>query len=349
MIRFFKKTRYKIQEILRESRQLRAILEVNEKILVEQSLPKLLNHIVRSAVKFLRADAGTLRLIDDERGFLVLKSTYGTYREEQATTLPIDSKSTAGLSFLKGKPIKSLNISQEPLYPWGDAESKRFTSLLTIPLKVGEKNLGVFSVYTKKEREFSKSEVEVAKIFASQAALAIINRTYLDQFHRAAITEDLTGFYNAGYFHERLNEEINRANRTGRPLSLLFIDLDYLKTINDTCGHSVGDKALRIVSQIIRGCIRKVDIPARYGGDEIAIILPETNNIQAVQVAERIRRKVVSAPFQNDAHLTVSTGVATYPRDAGQAQDLLKVADQDMYRAKQRGRNQIYSKNFGRK
>jgi len=346
LIRFFKKTRYKIQEILRESRQLRAILEVNEKILVEQSLPKLLNHIVRSAVKFLRADAGTLRLIDEERGLLVLKSTYGTYREERATTLPIDNKSTAGLSFLKGKPIKSLNISQEPLYPWDDGESKRFTSLLTIPLKVGDRNLGVFSVYTKKEREFSKSEVEVAKIFASQAALAIINRTYLDQFHRAAITENLTGFYNAGYFHERLNEEINRANRTGRPLSLLFIDLDYLKTINDTCGHSVGDKALRIVSQIIRGCIRKVDIPARYGGDEIAIILPETDNIQAVQVAERIRRKVVSIPFQNDAHLTVSTGVATYPRDAGQAQDLLKVADQGVYRAKQRGRNQVYTKNF---
>jgi len=337
------KGRRKVREILREARQLHAILEINEEILVEESLSKLLNRLVQTAAKFLKADAATLRLADEDRNFLVLKSTYGTKRMSQAINLPIDEKSIAGLSFLKGKPIKSLNISQESLYPWDDKEAKRFTSLLTFPLKVGNKNLGVFSVYTKKERRFSKSEIEMAKIFASQAALAIINRIYLDRFHRAAITESLTGFYNAGYFHERLKEEISRAERTGRPLSLLFLDLDHLKNVNDTYGHLVGDKVLREVSQIIRGCIRKTDIPARYGGDEVAIILPETNENQAFQVGERIRRKIADSSFQENIHLTVSIGIATYPQDASQPQELLKVVDQAMYQAKQKGRNLVYS------
>ncbi|MEA3485837.1 MAG: sensor domain-containing diguanylate cyclase [Candidatus Aerophobetes bacterium] len=343
MGRLFGKTRYKIREIIRESRQLRTILQINEEILVGQSFPKLLDHIVQSAVSFLEVDAGTLRLADEDLRFLVLKSTYGTHRDPQATNLPIGEKSSAGLSFLKGKPIPSLDISQEPLYPWNDGESKKFTSMLTVPLKVGNRNLGVFSVYTKKERKFSKSEVEMAEIFASQAALAIINRTYLDKFHRAAITEDLTGFYNAGYFRQRLNEEINRADRTHRPLSLLFVDLDHLKLINDSYGHFAGDKALRMVSEIIREYIRKVDIPARYGGDEIAVILPETDDIQAFQVAERIRRKAAGNSFHNNAHLTLSIGIATYPQDAAQAQDLLKMADRAVYQAKQKGRNQICS------
>lgn len=345
MGRLFGKTRYRMREIVRESRQLRTILQINEEILVGQSLPKLLDHIVQSGVSFLKADAGTLRLADEDQRLLVLKSAYGTYRGKQAIALPIDNKSTAGLSFLKGKPVKSLNISQEPLYPWNDEESKRFTSMLTVPLKVGNRNLGVFSVYTKREKRFSKSEVEMAKIFASQAALAIINRTYLDKFHRAAITEDLTGFYNVDYFHKRLNEEINRAERTGRPLSLLFVDLDYLKLINDSYGHFAGDRALRAVSKIIREYIRKVDIPARYGGDEIAIILPETDDIQAFQVAERIRRKAANTSFHENTHLTLSIGIATYPQDAAQAQDLLKMADRAVYQAKQKGRNQVCSAN----
>ena len=343
MGRFLKKTHRRARKIVKESKQLRIILEINEKILSEQSLSKLLNYIVRSVVNFLNTDASTLRLADEEKRFLVLKSTYGTHRESRAEKLPIDKKSAAGLSFLKGKPIKVLNISQEPLYPWRDEESKKFTSLLTIPLKVGDKSVGVLSVYTKQERKFSRFEVELAEIFASQAALAIINRNYLNEFHRAAITEQLTGFYNAGYFHERLNEEINRAARRGHPVSLLFADLDHFKLINDSYGHLAGDKTLRKVSGIIRECIRKVDIPARYGGDEVAIILPETDNAQAFQVAERIRKKVVDASFQHNIRLTISIGIATYPQDATQPEDLLRVTDWAMYQAKQKGRNRVFS------
>jgi len=336
-----KKARYRIREIIRKPERLHTLLKINEKILTEQSLSKLLNHIVRSAVDFLKVDAATLRLANEEQSLLILKSTCGTHRKSEQVDLPINEESTAGLSYLKRTPVKSSDISKEPLYPWNNEERKRFPSLLTVPLKIRDRNLGVFSVYRRRKKEFSRFEVALAEIFASQASLAIMNRTYLDQFHRAAITEELTGFYNRGYFYQRLEEEINRAERTDLPLSLLVIDFDHLKIINDSYGHLTGDKALKEISKIIRACIRKVDIPARYGGDELVIILPETDSISAFKVAERIRKKVANTPFRNNTRLTVSIGIATYPKDTTQSQTLFERADQAMYQAKQKGANRV--------
>lgn len=336
-----KKVPYRKKEIIKQFKQLHTLLKINEKILTEQSLSDLLNHIVRSAVDFLKVDAGTLRLPNEEQNVLVLKSVYGTHRKSEQVDLPINEESTAGLSYLKRTPVKSSDISKEPLYPWNGEENKKFSSLLTVPLKVRDRNLGVFSVYRRRKKEFSRSEVELAEIFASQAALAIMNRTYLDQFHRATITEELTGFYNRGYFYQRLKEEINRAERTDLPLSILVIDFDHLKIINDSYGHLTGDKALQEISKIIRACIRRVDIPARYGGDELVIILPETDSISAFNVAERIRKKIANTPFRNNIPLTVSIGIATYPKDTTQSQTLFERADQAMYQAKQKGANRV--------
>lgn len=336
-----KKSHYRKWEIINQLKQLHALLEINEKIVTEQSLSELLDYIVRSTVNFLKADAGTLRLPNKEQNVLVLKSVYGTHRKSGQIDLPINENSTAGLSYLKCRPVNSSNVSGQSLCPWNGEESKTFFSFLSAPLKVKDKNWGVLSLYRRRKEEFSSSEIEIAEIFASQAALAIMNRTYLDQFHRAAITEELTGFYNRGYFYQRLKEETNRAARTDLPLSLLVIDFDHLKYINDSYGHLAGDKALKEISKIIRACIRKVDIPARYGGDELVIILPETNSIFAFNVAERIRKKVANTPFRNNTQLTVSIGIASYPKDSTQSQTLFERADQAMYQAKQRGANRV--------
>jgi len=336
-----KKAYYRIREIIRKPERLHTLLKINEEILTERSLSKLLNYIARSAVDFLKVDAATLRLANEEQSLLILKSTYGTHRKSKQVDLPINEESTAGLSYLKRMPVKSSDISREALYPWNDEECKKFSSLLTVPLKIRDRSLGVFSVYRRRKKEFSRSKVKLSEIFASQASLAIMNRTYLDQFHHAAITEELTGFYNRGYFYQRLKGAINRAERTDLPLSLLVIDFDHLKCINDSYGHLTGDKALKEISKIIRTCIRKVDIPARYGGDELVIILPETDSIFAFNVAERIRKKVANISFRNNTRLTVSIGVATYPEDTTQYQTLFERADQAMYQAKQKGTNRV--------
>ncbi|MCD6473098.1 sensor domain-containing diguanylate cyclase [Candidatus Aerophobetes bacterium] len=313
---------------------LHIFLRINEKILANEPLSNLLDCIVHSAVDFIDADAGTLRLVDESSSSLMLKSTYETKREPRTTILSLNKRSTAGISFSKGKPITSSNILKDPLYPWKDAESKKFASLLTVPLKTKDKKLGVLSIYTKQEKRFSLFEVEMAEIFASQASLAIMNKTYLDRFRQSAITDNLTGFYNGGYFHKRFEEEIKRAARNKRLLSILFIDVDHLKFINDSYGHLAGDEVLKEISKAIRACIREVDIPARYGGDEMAIVLPETNNTVAYSIAKRIKDKIKNIPFRKNVPLTVSIGVATYPQDTTKPQDLLNKADRAMYKAK---------------
>jgi len=210
-----------------------------------------------------------------------------------------------------------------------------------VPLKKGTTNFGVFSIYTKKKRNFSQLDTEIIKIFASQVTLAIINKTYLEKIYQTAITEDLTGLYNQGYFYKRLEEEISRARRFKHSLSLVFIDLDDLKKVNDSFGHLAGDKVLKRVSKIVQESIRKIDIPARYGGDEIVTVLPETDASSARILAERIRKKVEDAFAQTDTPVTISIGIATYPEDASQKIDLLRKADLAMYKAKQKGKNRL--------
>jgi len=336
-----KTTRRKFKTIIQESQKLHTLLQINEEILSERPLPELLHNIVKSGVNFLQADAGTLRLADKDKNSLTLKATSGTYRPLSTEILPINEESIAGKVFLEKKPIQCLNISREPSYPWNGEETSNFTSLLTVPLKTKDKILGVFSVYTREKREFSELEVKTAQMFASLSTLAIINRVRLEQIYQSAITEKLTGLYNQNYFYERLKEEVARSSRNNYSLSLIFIDVDWLKSINDSYGHLVGDEALKKISQVIRSCVRKVDLPFRYGGDELAALLPQTDGEAAYQIAERIRSKVSKISFREKFHLTVSIGVATYPQDANNPQDLLSKADSALYKAKQKGRNHV--------
>jgi len=333
----------KIKRLAEEASQLHTILEINKKILIEQPLHELLNYIVQSAINLLKTDAGTLRLADERKKFLVLKASISTHRAPHTKQLPINENSFAGQTFLKGNPIKCLNISQSSFYPWNGAETKKFTSLLTVPLKRGNTNLGVFSIYTKKKRNFSQLDIEMIEIFASQVTLAIINKTHLEETYQTAITEDLTSLYNQRYLHKRFEEEITRARRFKHFLSLVFIDIDNLKKINDSFGHLAGDRVLKKISEIVRENIRKIDIPARYGGDEIVIILSETNAFSARILAERIRKKVEDVFVQTDTPVTISIGTATFPEDADQKTDLFYKADLAMYKAKQKGKNRVES------
>lgn len=177
------------------------------------------------------------------------------------------------------------------------------------------------------------------------AAIALDNATALQKAEALSVTDDLTRLYNSRYLNQALRRETKRASRTGRPLSLLFLDLDGFKTVNDNHGHLAGSKALAETATIVRSCARETDIVARFGGDEYALILPETGQDGAVAVASRIRERVGSAQFLASdglsVHLTVSVGVATLPDSAGSAEELLRAADAAMYQVKASGKNGI--------
>ena len=177
-------------------------------------------------------------------------------------------------------------------------------------------------------------------------AIALDNAMRVQRAEALSVTDDLTGLYNSRYLAQVLRREAKRASRSGRPLSLLFGDLDGFKAINDTHGHLFGSRALVEAAAIIRGTARETDVAARFGGDEFALVLPDTGSEGAAAVGARIQERIAAHRFlQGDGlsiTLTVSVGVATLPDVASSVEALIQAADKAMYRVKEHGKNGIF-------
>ena len=177
-------------------------------------------------------------------------------------------------------------------------------------------------------------------------AIALDNALRVARAEALSVTDDLTQLYNSRYLSQVLRRETKRASRSGRPLSLLFIDLDGFKSVNDSHGHLYGSRALVEAAGLIRLSARETDVVARFGGDEFALILPDTGSEGAAAVGERIRDRIAAHSFLRgdglDIHLTVSVGVATLPDVAASTEGLIQAADEAMYHVKEHGKNGIY-------
>ena len=174
----------------------------------------------------------------------------------------------------------------------------------------------------------------------------IIERSAFEKTERSAITDHLTGLFNRGHFDECLRKELNRCRRYGQSASLLMMDIDDFKSLNDRHGHPAGDAVLRDVGRLLVQRVRDIDVAARYGGEEFAVILPETRRTSAFVVAERIRSEMHrhfrrKGPAAGEAGLTLSGGISSFPDDADSAELLLERADQALYRAKREGKNRV--------
>jgi diguanylate cyclase (GGDEF)-like protein len=204
--------------------------------------------------------------------------------------------------------------------------------------------IGVINVTNKRHgKEFTDEDVEMLKAVADQAAVAINKAQLWDM----AVTDSLTGLYVRRYFMVKLQEELHRAERYNNILSVVMADLDQFKNINDTYGHDAGDRVLEAIGKFLQQNIRDVDVIARYGGEEFVLMIPEATKDAAQNLSERLRKNLSEMKFKDLPPITISLGIATYPYDGTDAEDLIKKADAAMYAAKRAGRNQVvkYTRN----
>lgn len=240
--------------------------------------------------------------------------------------------------------IKSIlpEVREDRLNPIIDNSKSK--SLIVLPLKPENNPFGCMLVFSPRE-EVLEDELSYLQLFAHQMELAITIADLFEKVKKQAVTDVLTELYNRRYFEESLQKEAERSERLNQPFTLISLDLDYLKQINDTYGHNYGDIAIKAIGKVLKRNARSIDIPARIGGEEFNLLLPGIDSKGGMIAAERIRAAIESEKLEKIGKITASIGVATYIEHTKSIDELLEMADQAMYRAKINGRNRVIMAN----
>ena len=250
----------------------------------------------------------------------------------------------AGWVMQRGEEFVTADLREDPR-----VSNRSVASVVAFPLSCRGRRVGAVIGLdpepSGKAPRLSPPLLRAVRVLLEPASVALDNALLLKRAEALSVTDDLTRLYNSRYLNLVLRRETKRASRSGRPLSLLFLDLDGFKSVNDSHGHLSGSRALVEAAAVIRGSARETDVVARFGGDEFALVLPDTGGEGAFAVGERIRERIAAHPFLAgdglNLHLTVSVGVATLPDAAASAEELMQAADTAMYRVKDLGKNGI--------
>ena len=311
----------------------------------EQELDAVLNNIANRLGKALHLRECMLFLADAETRRLTLRAAYGFERPgELLERIVLFDEDTLGKTAQAGEPTMIDDLSEldgdmlwEPIPQRG--------SIAILPVIHHGKTTGVLAATREQVSAFSEVERGLLEAISDQLGLAIRHTQLFDELRRGSQHDDLTGLGNRRLLRIRLEDELHRAERFGQAVSILAIDIDYFKALNDRHGHPTGDASLRKLAGLMTRNLRRIDTIARIGGEEFVVLLPRTNLGEAGGVAEKLRSMVESTEFpggdgQPDGMLTVSVGVATLrPEETGA--DLLARADDALYQAKDRGRNRV--------
>lgn len=314
--------------------------------------PEVVYQTVYQAVReTIGGDAFLLARYDPQSRLLTL--AFGVEGEQRLPVqhLPLN-ETLLGHVVTTGQSILIRHLGQEAgqlpftFRRWG----QMMNSVLAVPLPGRQGPTGAISVQAARPYAFDEEDQRLLEMLASHTAVALENAMLFEQTHQMAITDELTGLYNRRQLFNLGAREVQRARRFNRPLSAVMMDLDDFKRINDTYGHAVGDEVLRQWAQRVAQSIRDIDVLGRYGGEEFALVLPETRLDAAVRLAERLRQLVSSRPFVTSAgplRLTMSLGVAAWHPQLPSIQALFREADQALYLAKRSGKNRTAWKQVG--
>jgi diguanylate cyclase (GGDEF)-like protein len=342
-------------EEIQHSRQMDAdrqlIQELSTNISSILDMNSLYSGIMNAFVRAGKVNKASLMILSEDTGYLEIVKSVGLPELTQKVVKLKVGEGLAGKVAATGKAILFADITKTQEYldfsedPIG---SRPRETMLCLPLKFQEKIIGVVNLQSKITKEpFIYNDEVLLSIIANQAAVAINNA----RMYEMTITDGLTKIYIHRYFQIRLTEELERAKRYGKSVSLLMLDLDHFKDFNDDYGHQVGDYALIVLANTMKQTTRATDICCRYGGEEFSIIMPETNLKEAVAAAERLRKTIEKTPLAVRSsvplHVTVSIGVTTYPfinpeKDISK-EEFIQNSDQALYFSKKNGRNRVSS------
>ncbi len=308
---------------------------------------KVIELVVEKIRQLIPSEAWSLLMVDEEKQELVFEAAIGAKGREVQGLRPKIGEGVAGWVAEKGKPAIVNDASSDPRFSaYVDAKTSFETrSILCAPLVSRGRTIGVLEILNKKGGPFTRRDLELVLTLVEPCAIAIENAILFQRTEQLTITDDLTRLFNSRDPNLYLGREIKRCKRHGIPLSVIFLDLDGFKGINDQYGHLAGSGTLTEVGGILALGVRESDILARYGGDEFVVVLPETPASGALVIAERLRRSIEEHRFLEPqgiaARISASFGIATYPDHALTPEGLIQKADQAMYRVKEREKNGI--------
>lgn len=320
-----------------------SILAVAQEFSSQKDSKEIYRTIVEHAIKITGCAAGSVIVFNEKTETLRLAELVGYSKNISDFVWELQPGGITE-SLLDGRgPLLIQDIKNEPLFD-NPVMNEGTISVLATALKEADDVIGFLFVGDFKPRKFSDREVMLFSAFAAQASLAMQKALLIEKAEELSTTDALTGLNNSRHFFSTLDAEIMRARRYGGYFSVLLMDVDNLNYINDDLGYTKGDWALKKISDTLRSCSRQTDYRARYGGDEFALILPNTSCCQASVLANRIRRQVNDLFVEGNGkeiRLSVSIGIAEFPNLGTDRDDLMSAVDTALYICKQRGRNLV--------
>ncbi len=327
--------------------ELRIFHDVAKALTSSLELDAILQTIMQKMAEFFRPDTWSLLMVDEQRNELYFAIAVGEASESVKNLRLKMGEGIAGWVAQHGQTEIVPDVSKDPRFAKRIDESTKWEtrSIVCLPLRSRHRVLGVIQLVNVTLHNYSESEMFFLNALCDYAAIAIENARAVEQIQELTITDDCTGLYNARHLYKVLESEVYRSARYNYEFSVIFIDLDHFKQVNDTHGHLIGSKLLAEIGFAVKSQLRLIDYAFRYGGDEFVVLLPQTDKDQAFVVARRIQDTLRASQFCKaeglNLNVRASMGMATYPHDAATPRDIIERADEMMYAVKNSTRDSI--------
>jgi diguanylate cyclase (GGDEF)-like protein len=331
----------------RQSQELAIFHDVAKALTSSLDLDSILQTIMEKMAEYFRPDTWSLLMIDHERDEMYFAIAVGTAAEALKNVRLKVGEGVAGYVAQHGERVIVPDVYSDPRFAKRIDEMTRWEtrSVVCFPLRSGSRVLGVIQLVNVDMDHFGDQEIYFLQSLCDYAAIAIENARAVEKIQELTITDDCTGLFNARHLYKTLETEVYRSARFGYEFTVLFIDLDHFKYVNDTHGHLIGSKLLAEVGYLVKAHLRLIDYAFRYGGDEFVVLLPQTGKDAGLVVAKRLRDNLRAGLFcRNEAlnlNVRASIGLATYPQDAKTPHDIIRQADEMMYLVKNTTRDNI--------